>query len=135
MPLNSNPASNFATLSSFFVTPQQGSLLSSLSADKLPFFLIIVWRQTVMQELSETDILTKVTRYNLIRNARMLYIDVHERMAGNLAGKFIAVPNLVNLVAKQDFQGVGENEAKALQNCLAKIKDRNIEDLFPKEDN
>jgi len=85
-----------------------------------------------MQELNETDILTKVTRYNLIRDARMLYIDIHERMAGNLAGKFIAVPNLVNIVAKQDFQGVGEDEKEALQNCLIKIKDKNIEDLFPK---
>lgn len=88
-----------------------------------------------MQELNETDILTKVTRYNLIRNARMLYIDVHERMAGNLAGQFVAVPNLVNIVAKQDFQGIGDNEAEALQNCLAKIKDSDIEDLFPKKDN
>ena len=86
-----------------------------------------------MLELNETDILTKVTRYNLIRDARMLYIDVHERMAGNLAGKFVAVPNLVNIVAKQDFQGVGENETEALQNCIAKIKDKNIEDLFPKK--
>ena len=87
-----------------------------------------------MQELNEADILTKVTRYNLIRDARMLYIDVHERMAGNLAGRFVAVPNLVNIVAKPDFQGVGENEAQALQNCLAKIKERSIEDLFPKKD-
>ena len=86
-----------------------------------------------MLDLNETDILTKVTRYNLIRDARMLYIDVHERMAGNLAGKFVAVPNLVNIVAKQDFQGVGENETEALQNCIAKIKDQNIEDLFPKK--
>lgn len=87
-----------------------------------------------MQELNEADILTRVTRYNLIRDARMLYIDVHERMAGNLAGRFVAVPNLVNIVAKPDFQGVGENEAQALQNCLAKIKESNIEDLFPKKD-
>ena len=86
-----------------------------------------------MLDLNETDILTKVTRYNLIRDARMLYIDVHERMAGNLAGKFVAVPNLVNIVAKQDFQGVGENETEALQNCIAKIKDKNIEELFPKK--
>ena len=86
-----------------------------------------------MLDLNETDILTKVTRYNLIRDARMLYIDVHERMAGNLAGKFVAVPNLVNIVAKQDFQGVGEDETEALQNCIAKIKDKNVEDLFPRK--
>ena len=80
------------------------------------------------------DILTKVARYNLIRNQRMIYIDVHESLAGNLAGKYVAVPNLINLIARQEFQGVGQSEAEALENCLAKIKDHGIEDLFPSKD-
>ncbi len=84
-----------------------------------------------MLDLMENDILTKVFRYNLIRNQRMIYIDVHERISGNLAGKFVAVPNLINIIAKQQFQGVGETEGEALGNCLAKIKGLNIEDLFP----
>ena len=84
-----------------------------------------------MADLMENDILTKVSRYNLIRNQRMIYIDVHESLAGNLAGRFVAVPNLINLIAKQQFQGVGESETEALNNCLAKIKDQGIEDLFP----
>ena len=84
-----------------------------------------------MQSLKENDILTKISRYNLIRNERLVYIDVHETKAGNLAGKFVAVPNLVNIVARQDFQGTGETEAAALENCLQKIKDFEIEDLFP----
>ena len=87
-----------------------------------------------MRSLNENDILTKITRYNLIRNQRLIYIDVHETKAGNLAGKFVAVPNLINIVAKQDFQGTGETEAKALENCLQKIKDFEIEDLFPKKE-
>jgi hypothetical protein len=86
------------------------------------------------QDLLENDILTKVSRYNLIRNQRMLYIDVHQRLAGHLAGKFVAVPNLVNIIAKQEFQGVGETEAEALDNCLFKIKNYVIEDLFPATD-
>jgi len=86
-----------------------------------------------MTELMEKDILTKVSRYNLIRNQRMIYIDVHQRLAGNLAGRFVAVPNLINLIAKQEFQGVGENENEALDNCLAKIKNHTIEDLFPSD--
>ena len=61
----------------------------------------------------------------------MIYIDVHESLAGNLAGKFVAVPNLINIIAKQQFQGVGETESEALENCLAKIKNLNIKDLFP----
>ncbi len=86
-----------------------------------------------MQELNPLDILTKVTRYNLIRNERMLYIDVHERLAGNLAAMFLAVPNLINIVAKQEFQGIGETESEALKDCLLKIKGVNVEDLFPKK--
>ena len=84
-----------------------------------------------MPKLMENDILTKVSRYNLIRNQRMIYIDVHESLAGNLAGKFVAVPNLINIIARQEFQGTGESEAEALDDCLAKIKDYNIEELFP----
>ena len=87
-----------------------------------------------MQSLNEGDILTKIVRYNLIRNERLIYIDVHETRAGKLAGKFVAVPNLVNIVARQEFQGTGETESEALENCLQKIKDFEIEDLFPKNE-
>jgi hypothetical protein len=86
-----------------------------------------------MKELNENDILTRVVRYNLIRNARMIYIDLHERLAGSLAGKFVAVPNLINIVARQEFQGTGETESEALQDCLSKIKGLDIVDIFPQE--
>ena len=84
-----------------------------------------------MPELMENDILTKVSRYNLIRNQRMIYIDVHERLAGNLAARYVAVPNLINIIARQEFQGTGESESEALDNCLSKIKNHDIEDVFP----
>jgi len=84
-----------------------------------------------MQDLMENDILTKVTRYNLIRNQRMIYIDVHKTLAGDLAGNFVAVPNLINIIARQEFQGIGATESEALDNCLSKIKNYDIEDLFP----
>ena len=84
-----------------------------------------------MQSLKQNDILTKIARYNLIRNERLVYIDVHETKAGKLAGKFVAVPNLVNIVARQEFQGTGETEKAALENCLQKIREFEIEDLFP----
>ena len=87
-----------------------------------------------MLSLNENDILTRIARYNLIRNERLIYIDVHETMAGNLAGKFVAVPNLINIVSKQEFQGSGETETQALENCLQKIKEFEIEDLFPKKE-
>jgi len=87
-----------------------------------------------MQDLMENDILTKVTRYNLIRNQRMIYIDVHKTLAGDLAGNFVAVPNLINIIARQEFQGIGTTESEALDNCLSKIKNYDVEDLFPTSD-
>jgi len=50
-------------------------------------------------DLHQDDILTKISRYNLIRNGRMIYIDGHQKIQGNLADKFIAVPNPVNIVS------------------------------------
>lgn len=82
-------------------------------------------------DLHVNDILTRVNRYNLIRNGRMIYIDVHQRIQGKLAGAFIAVPNLVNIVARPEHQGAGDTEPRALENCLKKIKGLNLEDLFP----
>jgi hypothetical protein len=84
-----------------------------------------------MWDLHESDVLTRVARYNLIRNERMIYIDVHERLCGNLAGNYVAVPNLINIIAKQEHQGVGDTESAALQDCLRKIKNHSIEELFP----
>ena len=84
-----------------------------------------------MWDLHESDVLTRVGRYNLIRNDRMIYIDVHERLYGNLAGTYVAVPNLINIIAKQELQGVGDTESAALQDCLRKIKNHSIEELFP----
>jgi hypothetical protein len=86
-----------------------------------------------MKNLDENDILTRVSRYNLIRNSRMIYIDVHERLAGNLAGKFVAVPNLINIVARQEFQGTGETESQALQDSISKVKGMDIVDIFPQD--
>ncbi len=82
-------------------------------------------------ELHKDDILTKVSRFNLIRAGRMIYIDVHQKIQGHLAGDFIAVPNLVNIVARPEHQGAGQNEQAALEDCLKKIKGLNVEDLFP----
>ncbi len=82
-------------------------------------------------DLHVNDILTRIIRYNLIRNGRMVYIDIHQKIQGNLAGDYIAVPNLVNIVAKPEHQGAGSSEQEALQNCLTKIKGLNMEELFP----
>lgn len=86
-----------------------------------------------MPHLNPNDILTRITRYNLIRDRRLVYIDVHEALQGKLAARFVAVPNLINIIAKPEYQGVGESESEALETCLAKIQDVRIEDLFPRK--
>ena len=87
-----------------------------------------------MFDLNETDILTRVFKYNLISKGRMLHIDIHEAVFGTLAGKFVAVPNLINIIAKQEYQGVGDTEKGALEDCLKKINGVALEDLFPKKE-
>lgn len=84
-----------------------------------------------MTVLKEGDLLTRVARYNLIRDGRMLYIDVHETLHGKLAALFVAVPNLVNIVARPEYQGTGMTEADALDDALEKIAEIPFENIFP----
>jgi hypothetical protein len=84
-----------------------------------------------MTEPRHTDTLTRVNRYNLIREGRMLYIDVHETLKGQLAAPFVAVPNLINIVARPEFQGTGQTESEALEDCLEKLAGKEIETIFP----
>ena len=84
-----------------------------------------------MMHLKENELLTRVSRYNFIRDGRMLYIDVHETLHGRLAAPFVAVPNLINIIARQEFQGTGATEAQALESCLEKIAAVPFEQIFP----
>ncbi len=84
-----------------------------------------------MTDPPNEPILTRVTRYNFIRDGRMLYIDVHEALRGRLAAPFVAVPNLINIIARQEFQGVGTSEKEALDDCLGKISTVPFESIFP----
>jgi len=86
-----------------------------------------------VSNLANTDLLTRVSRYNLIREGRMLYIDVHETLHGKLAAPFIAVPNLINIIARQEYQGTGPSEKAALEDCLEKIATVPFENIFPEQ--
>ena len=86
-----------------------------------------------MSHLHQDDLLTRVSRYNLIRDGRMLYIDVHQALQGALAAPYVAVPNLINIIAQPHFQGTGQSEAEALDDCLKKIKSIAFEDIFPQK--
>lgn len=83
------------------------------------------------QNLQSGDILTEVTRYNLMRNQRLVYLDLHRTLSGKLADEYVCVPNLINIVAEPRYQGVGATAEVALNDCLAKIKDLEIMDIFP----
>lgn len=86
-----------------------------------------------MQPLDSGDVLTRITRYNLMRSGKSLYIDVHELIEGTLAGRFLAVPNLVMIIAPSEYQGIGDNADEALQDCLAKIQGLAVEQIFPSQ--
>lgn len=81
--------------------------------------------------IQPSDIITEVTRYNLMRNQRMVYLDLHHVLHGNLGGPYVCVPNLINIVAEMRYQGQGQTPEAALNDCLAKIKDLEIVDIFP----
>lgn len=86
-----------------------------------------------MYKLNDGETLTKVTKYNLMTSGKSIQIDIHEVITGTLAAKFIAVPNLVMIIARPEYQGAGDTEELAMQDCLSKIKDVDINDLFPQK--
>jgi len=86
-----------------------------------------------MHALNTGDVLTRVTRYNLMRNGKSLFIDVHELIEGTLIGRFLAVPNLVMILASSEYQGVGDTQDEALEDCLSKIQGLAVEDIFPSQ--
>ncbi|VFQ45173.1 hypothetical protein [Desulfoluna butyratoxydans] len=86
-----------------------------------------------MHSLQTGDVLTRVTRYNLMRNGKSLFIDVHELIEGTLVGRFLAVPNLVMIHASSEYQGVGDTPDEALEDCLSKIQGLAVEDIFPSQ--
>ena len=81
--------------------------------------------------LESTDVFTKVSKYTLIRKGRMLHLDVHERIAGSLAAAFIAVPNLITIIAPPELQGTGDTADAAIEDCLRKLQGRDLEEIFP----
>ncbi len=86
-----------------------------------------------MYKINDGEVLTKVTKFNLMSSGKSILIDVHEAIAGNLAAKYIAVPSLVMVIAKPEYQGIGDSIDEALQNCLEKIQHVAVEKLFPQQ--
>ncbi|MBU1171660.1 MAG: hypothetical protein KKD44_19070 [Proteobacteria bacterium] len=86
-----------------------------------------------MFELNQNDVLTRVTRYHWMCSGRSIHIDVHESMHGKLADQFVAVPSMVLVIAKPEYQGTGKTDVDALKDCINKIRHVDINDIFPRK--
>ena len=84
-----------------------------------------------MFDINNDEILTRITKYNLMSSGKSILIDVHEAITGKLAAKFVAVPNLVMVIANPKYQGAGETEEEALKDCFEKIRNVPVNELFP----
>ncbi|GAB6097679.1 hypothetical protein JCM14469_39330 [Desulfatiferula olefinivorans] len=86
-----------------------------------------------MFELNQDDVLTKVSVYHWMSSGRSIHIDVHQTMAGKLAARFVAVPSMVLVIARPEYQGIGDTEEEALNDCMEKIRHVDINDIFPRK--
>jgi hypothetical protein len=84
--------------------------------------------------LDESELLTRVHKYELKRSNEKFRIDVHEVLAGTLEDRFFAIPSrLVREDRDVDPQyiGCGNTEEEALEDCLKKIKQVPVQEIFP----
>ena len=88
-----------------------------------------------MFDIKKDEMLSKIHQYKLIRPDGWCNISVHEIIASEKAKiDFIAVPNLVVQDADKQYFGIGDSVENALSDCLSKIKQLNINPLFPNLD-
>ena len=84
-----------------------------------------------MAVINEGEILAKIHNFKIFRKEGNLFINVYEGLLGKPAHKFIAVPNLLVQEADKRYFGFGDKKTEALKNCLIKIKDVPIDEIFP----
>ena len=83
-----------------------------------------------MAVLNDGEIFAKVHKFKLFRKEGNLLIDVYEALIGKPAHQFIAVPNLVIEESDKKYFGFGDTKGDALKDCLTKIKEISIHDIF-----
>jgi hypothetical protein len=87
-----------------------------------------------MYTTDESELLTKVQKYELKRDAEKLRIDVQEVLAGTIDDKFFAIPNRLfreDREVDSQFIGCGRTQQEALEDCLKKIKDKPLAFIIP----
>jgi hypothetical protein len=103
------------------------------SPRSIPFFNFFKKGDSAMFEnLMKEDILAEVRTYKLLRGEKSegIFISVHKIIAGEYKNKFIAQPNLIVHFAPKEYYGIGDTEIEALNDCFAKIKDKDLIELF-----
>ena len=86
----------------------------------------------MFENLMKEDILAEVRTYKLLRGEKSegIFISVHKIIAGEYKNKFIAQPNQIVIFAPNEYYGIGDTENEALNDCFAKIKDKNLLEIF-----
>jgi hypothetical protein len=87
-----------------------------------------------MFSIDESELLTRVHKYELKRSNEKFRIDVHEVLAGTVEDRFFAIPNrLIREDRDVDSQyiGCGNTEEEALEDCLKKIKRVPVQEILP----
>ncbi len=80
--------------------------------------------------INEDETLSKISRYELSRDEGRFWIEVHEVIAGEREGVFVACPTLFVSSAKQEYIVKSDSAEEALINCLHKIKNVSIDEIF-----
>ncbi len=84
------------------------------------------------QFLNPGEILSSVTIYNLDRTAGQgrVFIYVHQVLAGEGKGLFVAYPTLIIGTTKAEYMVTGDSHEEALEKCLEAIKAVAIDEMI-----
>ena len=84
---------------------------------------------TFEQLIDTGDCFTQVSLYQLLREDGRVFIFVHEIMAGEGKGSFMAHPTHLLGHHKDEYVGTGKSRDEALRDCLARIKGLSTKDM------
>ncbi len=84
-----------------------------------------------MFDLGEGEYLARVQTYELNRKSERLLIDVYEVLSDVSPYRFWAFPNLIFVRGRRRFFGKGQSEMQALNDCLARIREVPLSEIFP----
>ncbi len=88
-----------------------------------------------MLQVDAGQLLLKTTDFKYIRTKEdVVTIRLYELMAGEEKYRFCAGPvvPMENKLPKRKFHGWGATQEEALQDCINKIKDTNVDSMFAK---